>query len=116
MILDTIYDSQGGLAVSTGANTNFYPSYDSTDPYATKERGYYFTGNSYMNIAANSITFAPIFTIYAWINPGVVSAAIFSKQDSVNNNILTFKIYSSALSVVIGSTTYTGSNTITTSA
>ena len=65
VISDTITDPQSGLVVSTGVNTNFYPTYDSTDPYATKERGYYFTGTSYMIIAGNSLVFAPLFTIYA---------------------------------------------------
>ena len=65
VILGTLYDSQSNLEVTTGVDSSFYPSYDTTDPYATKERGYYFTGTSYMNIAANSLTFAPLFTIYS---------------------------------------------------
>ena len=65
VILQTVYDSQSSLAVTAGAGSTFYPTYDSTTPYATKERGYYFTGSAYMTIVANSITFAPIFTIYA---------------------------------------------------
>ena len=63
VISGTVQDSQSNLAVTTGANGNFYPNYEETDPYATKERGYYFAGSSYMTIAASSIIFAPTFTI-----------------------------------------------------
>ena len=65
VILDTLTDLQSSLSVTTGSNTNFYPAYESTDPYATKERGYYFTSTSYMTISANSIKFSPMFVIYA---------------------------------------------------
>ena len=38
----------------TGETTDFYPYYHTTDPYAAYERGYYFTGSSFMQAPPNS--------------------------------------------------------------
>ena len=47
-ITDVVYDSMRGLAVMTGTGTSFYPYYESDDPYAAYNRGYYFHGTSVM--------------------------------------------------------------------
>ena len=67
-IQDTVTDSASGFVVMTGPNNSFYPSYATGDPYATRYRGYYFTGLSYMqgppNTASGSnIYLSPQFTI-----------------------------------------------------
>ena len=87
-----IYDSQQQLLVVTGINNQFYPDYDITDPYATKERGFYFTGTSLLNIPMNSIKFSPLFTIAAWVNAKASSGTIFSKQSIADSKIITFGI------------------------
>ena len=103
IISNNITDSKSSILITSGSNSSFYPNYDNNDPYATQERGYYFTGSSYMKMPNDSIIFAPNFVIYAWINPTSTSGAIFKKQDSTNNNIIFFG-YSSE-NLIIGITT-----------
>lgn len=61
------YDSASGIPVIAGtSDSQFYPDYGINDPYATIGRGYYFTGNSFMNFAPFStyaspfLSFAPV--------------------------------------------------------
>ena len=36
-----------------GSSSEFYPDYDSLDPYAARFRGYYFTGSSVIQLPPN---------------------------------------------------------------
>ncbi|CAG9335917.1 unnamed protein product [Blepharisma stoltei] len=81
-IMDTVTDLQSSLSIQTGQSSNFYPNYDTTDPYAAEYRGYYFLGTSYMKFVSSSLLFAPKFTISTWINPILGTSIILSKQDS----------------------------------
>ena len=80
-ILGVVPDSQMGFSSIAGSsNTEFYPSFDSNDPWPLKDRGYYFHTGSYLQFPPNSInsqllTFGTQFTITAWISsvsPGVL--------------------------------------------
>ena len=77
----------GNVEVVTGLTTVFYPYYDWNDPYAGKDRGYYFNGaSSYMAILEQSdagkvLSFSPSFTVALWIYP-VSAGVLISKQVS----------------------------------
>ena len=45
-ILGLVYDSISSVPVLTGSSTNFYPFFDSDDPYPAYLRGYFFNGYS----------------------------------------------------------------------
>lgn len=116
-ISNTITASSGAtlnlVFASGGSTSNFYkPSYDSNDPKATKERGYYFSSSAYMAFSSNSLIFAPFFTIYAWIMPIGSSGVIFSKQDTV---VLTTRVEFSLdnlnLKIIASDITLTGTAT-----
>ncbi|CAG9335172.1 unnamed protein product [Blepharisma stoltei] len=85
-IKDVVTDLKSNIPVLTGKDNSFYPDYDATDPIATINRGYYFTGSSYMQLPPYAgtttplFTFAPKFTIAAWIKPIIGTGVIFSKQ------------------------------------
>ena len=109
-ILDSLTDSQSSLSVSTGSSTSFYPNYLSSDPYATKDRGYYFTGTSYLQVASNSIKFAPEHSIFAWLNPETVSAVVFSKQSTTESIIYSFELYNSYISITFPGQSFASMN------
>ncbi|CAG9335149.1 unnamed protein product [Blepharisma stoltei] len=46
--------------------SNYYPSYDSNDPYPAYLRGYYFTGTTYMS---SYTVIGPYFTVSIWVYP-----------------------------------------------
>ena len=52
-ITDTVIDSTRNLVVMTGTTTDFYPTYNADDPYASMDRGYYFHGASIMQLPPN---------------------------------------------------------------
>ena len=73
-------DSARGVNVVTGSSSAFYPEYDSDDPIAAMERGYYFDGLNSIMRADSMESFSPIFSMSVWAkheNSGVV----FSKND-----------------------------------
>ena len=70
VIQDPVYDSVGGLPIQSGLNFSFYPNYTSSDVWAAKGRGYYFTSTSYLTIdgcATSRLILAPEFGISLWI-------------------------------------------------
>ena len=43
-------DQQLGIQCLTGNSVGFYPTYQVEDPYAAKDRGYYFRGTSVVTL------------------------------------------------------------------
>ena len=113
IIADSLIDPKSSISIGTGANTNFYPTYDSTDPYATKERGYYFTGASYMHLSSNSLILAPENTVYLWINPESLTGSIISKQTTSNSKLWTLELNSGLPESTFGSFSFSGTNSLT---
>ena len=64
-IQDRVIDSIQGIAFGSGIDNSFYPSGTSSDPIPAKQRGYYFTGTSYM--ASQSIILPYNFTMVFYI-------------------------------------------------
>ena len=94
IIIGTVVDTIGGIIkVQTGISSSFYPNYDLTDPYAGKNRGYYFNGySSYMIFLVNSnnnyqLVLSSEFSIGFWVYP-VHYGVIFSRQSSANLGLL----------------------------
>ena len=85
-VADTV---NGDITVTTGPTSEFYPYYDDEDPYAGKDRGYYYNGySSYMEIASSSsndeqLVLSPEFSISFWVYP-VDSGVIFTKQSGTS--------------------------------
>ena len=75
----------------TGIGLDFYPTYGDHDPYAAKDRGYYFNGNSMMWLPPNdedssiSLVMSPTHSLSFWIKPTAPGGAIISKEDSNNS-------------------------------
>ena len=69
----------------TGTDTAFYPDYGSLDPFAAKDRGYYFDGSAVMQLPPNdqdasiSLVLSPVHSLSFWIKPDVPGGAILSK-------------------------------------
>ncbi|CAG9321678.1 unnamed protein product [Blepharisma stoltei] len=99
-IENRVVDLQSGIPVVTGTTSAFYPNYNSDDPYAALDRGYFFTGSSIMMLPPNYqdssplLTLSPQFVISAWINP-TTDGVIFSKQDSSKKLYFSLEIASS---------------------
>ena len=87
-IEDIVYDLRNSVPVLTGEDNQFYPEYGEFDPYAAKDRGYYFTGVSYMQLPPHSssssplLVLSPSFTVSAWVRPIKGSGSIICKKDS----------------------------------
>ena len=91
IIKGSVVDTVSGLiTVQTGISSQFYPHYDITDPYAGKNRGYYFNGySSYMTFLTSSnnqyqLVLSPALAMQFWLFP-VNYGVIFAKQS--NNQI-----------------------------
>ena len=80
-------DDIQGIECLTGIDTSFYPTYDTTDPYASYLRGYYFTSTSYLQLpphgedSSYSLVLAAENSISIWLRPQDSDGVIFSKQD-----------------------------------
>ena len=79
-IQDIVTDLQSSIPVLTGKDNSFYPNYDSSDPWAAKDRGYYFTGSSYMQLPSPSLVLAPQFSLGMWVRPTSSTGTLLSKQ------------------------------------
>jgi len=83
---DTVTDTQSFIPVLTGDDNSFYPTPGAYDPIPAKDRGYYFTSTSYMQLPPyNSVTtplltLAPEFTIAMWIRPTADFGTLLTKQ------------------------------------
>ena len=53
-IEDIVTDTQSSIPVLTGTTTDFYPDYNTDDPYAAYQRGYYFHGAAVMQLPPHS--------------------------------------------------------------
>ena len=92
-IQDTVTDTQSSIPVLTGKDTSFYPTPDSTDPIPAKDRGYYFTGTSYMQLSTSpSLALAPEFILAMWIRPTADSGTILTKQKDSSGVSTKFKV------------------------
>ena len=89
-----VTDSASSIPVLTGTNNQFYPFFHKTDPYPTKDRGYYFRGTSlmqlppYNNVSEPLLVLAPEFTVIMWIRSVSSFGTLLSKQHSDHANIL----------------------------
>mgnify|MGYP000161339295 CR=1 FL=1 len=92
-INDTIQEQARGMEIYTGEDSSFYPEYRTTDPWAAYKRGYYFSGSSYMKFPdyfESEFTFAPEFTITAWVRPDSNSnqEVLLSKEDRTSGKTM----------------------------
>ncbi|CAG9320645.1 unnamed protein product [Blepharisma stoltei] len=119
VVTDTSGDS---VTVLTGNTMNFYPNYDSYDPYPIQNRGYYFRGQSIMSLPPYTATSTPLFlfgnefTIAAWVSHSA-SGVLVSKQDSSSLTSYIKMTIASTPSLAIylqqaGSVTHTCSNSL----
>ena len=91
---NVVYDSENSIPVLTGINNQFHPFFHETDPYPTKDRGFYFRGSSvmqlppYRDVLDPLLVLAPQFTVSMWSRPLSSSGTLLSKQHSNHINIL----------------------------
>ena len=116
-IQNKVPDLQNSIPVLTGINNDFYPNYHSTDPLAAKDRGYYFTGTSFMQLPPNSedpsplLRIAPEFTATIWVRPQTSSGVLLSKQqDTTFGTLLRFELDTGVPKTVIELTSGTKSS------
>lgn len=83
-IEETVKVSASVMAISAGSTSDYYPTYDTNDPFAVKKRGFYFSGKSYYTNTDQLLVFSPVFTLGMWLKPLVGTCYIFAKQDSSN--------------------------------
>ena len=119
-IKGTVKDlSSSGIEVVTGSSEVFYPNYESDDPRPVKDRGYYFTGASVMQLPPYSeapLTLSNEFTIKGWlfhISDGVLISKV---EESSYASQFQFNLASNpSLAVVLqeaGSVNYACSQTL----
>ncbi|CAG9329647.1 unnamed protein product [Blepharisma stoltei] len=70
-------DTVSGFTVGSDS-TNTYPSWDNYDPIPAIQRGYYFTGTSYMT---SSLKFSPYFSLSSWVK-GLNDGYFLTKYDT----------------------------------
>ena len=91
-IQNVVTDQRNLIPVLTGKDNSFYPEYDYTDPYAARDRGYYFTGSAYMQLpphnldSSSLLVLSPEFTLEMWVKPYLGTGTILCKQgvDSIS--------------------------------
>jgi hypothetical protein len=64
LVLDTLNIGNNGAVVYGADSQNYYPEFDSNDPWPAYDRGYYFTNGSYI---ASQLVVAPTFSINLWL-------------------------------------------------
>lgn len=104
-IADNAGISSSSIIATAGSSSTFYPTYDSADPYAVKERGFYFTGSSYIKNTGTLVIYGPVFTIGTWLKPILGTGYITAKQTSsltylslsLNNFFPVLSLYFSSL-------------------
>jgi len=80
-IQDIVTDTQSSIPVHTGEDSSFHPSPSLYDPIPAKDRGYYFDGSAYMQLAPSpSLALAPEFTVAIWVRPTADSGTLLAKQ------------------------------------
>ena len=90
LIEDEVIDSTQGIVFETGLDNKFYPSGKSSDPIPAKERGYYFTGISYMT--SQSIVLPCNFTMIFYIKQ--TSGGVLLSKNAFTINTLTTVVFS----------------------
>lgn len=119
VILGQVADSINSFNVLGGSSLNFYPTYDSKDPYAADVRGYYFTGSSFMTIQTSPtglLNFPPRLTIGMWVNY-ISDGVLLSKQSilDVTKKPIEFMIASGKLylNMLLTQGQYSATSTLT---
>ena len=83
-----VEDEEDGGTVLAGTSSEFYPDYDEYDPYAAQGRGYYFNGNSILQLPPHtedsslSLVMAVENTISIWLKPTTAGGVLFTKQNN----------------------------------
>ena len=85
--IEGVVPDQGPYSADTlaGNSEDFYPNFDTLDPYPLRDRGYYFTGVSVMQVPPSTLSTTPLltfsneFTIIVWVLH-MTEGAILSKQ------------------------------------
>ncbi|CAG9321664.1 unnamed protein product [Blepharisma stoltei] len=108
-----VKDTVNNFNVLSGSSDSFYPTYDSYDPIPAYKRGYYFNGNSLMQLPPNindssySLNFATAITFSIWIWPTSTTSStkqvIFTKQNSSMAALIEVSISLPKLYVVVHS-------------
>ena len=79
---DSFYDQISNILITSGADSTFYPSYKTTDPWVAYGRGYYFTSASYLSIdpgTTSALVLGPQFTLGVWVYV-VTPGNIFTRE------------------------------------
>ena len=82
-------DKTGNFKVASGENDDFYPTPDEFDPIPVFNRGFYFTGNSYLQVtnvyddSSLKLILGNQFVISFWLK-GKSNGFLFAKQDSTS--------------------------------
>ena len=104
-----VRDSRNSIPVLTGTNDQFHPFFDKTDPYPSKDRGYYFRGSSVMQLPPFSgfpsplLVLAPEFAVSTWVRPTSGSGTLLSKKDQNMGSILEIQLLDFKVSVELSS-------------
>ena len=81
--VDDLASPDGGeREISCGETNSYYPTYESSDPYAIKNRGFYFNEASYFKTDDFDITFGPVFTVGMWLKSEQTSSYVLQKRSS----------------------------------
>ena len=84
-----VRDPVSGNEGIAGNSLQFYPDYDSSDPYFTVDRGYYFDGQSaFISFDSLILMIPPEFTFEIWFMPNMGSGVLFSKQNRYTLDII----------------------------
>lgn len=106
------------IPISAGSTSNYYPVYDTNDPYAVSARGFYLNGNAYFKNDDSNPTFGPVFTIAMWLKPTEGTSYVFTKQTtssyymsiSMNGYVPVVKMYISSQQAFTSSNALTASS------
>ena len=118
-VVEKVKVSSAVMQISCGSSSQYYPTYDTNDPYAVEGRGFYFDGNAYFTNNDNLLVFAPAFTLGMWVSPSQGTSYVYAKQNSAQIYIaVTITNYYPALLLYVDTTlnTFTASNALTASA
>ena len=102
---NVVNDSQSSIPVLSGVNSQFHPFFEQTDPYPSKDRGYYFKGTSVMqlppydNITSPLLVVSPEFTVSIWTRPTSGSGTLLSKRQG-DSGTLEIELSDFSLSVL----------------
>ena len=67
LIQDNVFEESkcgsSAIKLQCGQKSSFYPSYDNSDPFVIKSRGFYFNGSGYIKSTDTSLVYPSVFTI-----------------------------------------------------